>query len=306
LSDTICQDIVTGPVLWNVFFHDVALPASCNGGQEAMFADDLNVFKRFDVATPVEAINTDMQRTREAVHSWGRRNRVTFDASKEHIVIIHPLHGWGDTFKLLGCLIDVKLLMNEAIDNIVSHARPKMNALLRTRGIYNHKDMFQQFKTHIWGGMEYQNGVILHAAPSSLDKIDRLQRHYVHELQLTEESAFLDYNFAPPSLRRDIGILGFLHKRVLGQCHEAVVRMFPFLPVHEPWHDKQLDSHLYESTCRQVLFSRSVFGMVNIYNRLPQYVVDSASVSNFQKELTHIARHRCSNGLAWKNTFSTR
>ena len=56
---------------------------------------------------------------------------------------------------------------------------------------------------------------------TELAKKERLQRHYVHELSLTEASAFLYYNFAPPTLRRDIGILGFLHKRVLGECHNA-------------------------------------------------------------------------------------
>ena len=39
---------------------------------------------------------------------------------------------------------------------------------------------------------------------------------------------FLDYNFAPPCLRRDIGLLGFVHKRVLGQCHPAIKYFLPW------------------------------------------------------------------------------
>ena len=137
--------------------------------------------------------------------------------------------------------------MDEAIDHIISVARPKVNALLRTRGLYSQSQMFVQYKTHIWGFTEYQNGAILHACVSSLAKLDRLQSSFVHALNMTEEVAFLDHNFAPPTLRRDIGILGFLHKRVLNQCHPSVARLFPLLGSCPPYHNKQLDGHL--ETC---------------------------------------------------------
>ena len=34
---------------------------------------------------------------------------------------------------------------------------------------------------------------------------------------ISEEDAFLNFNFAPPSVRRDIGITGLFHKRLLGK-----------------------------------------------------------------------------------------
>ena len=218
-------------------FHDVIMPAKNQGGRAAMFADDLNVFKQFSMNVTNEAVKADMQKTKVETHAWGHRNRVTFDPSKEHIVVIHPLDGEGDSFKLLGCWINVQLQMEEAIDSIVSHVRPKIKALLRTRGLYNHSDMMNQYKSHVWGITEYQNGTIIHASSTALDKLERLQRHYVHELHLTKEVAFLDYNFAPPCLRRDIGILGFLHKRVLGKCHPSVQEFFPPAAPSAYWHD---------------------------------------------------------------------
>ena len=52
-----------------------------------MFADDLNVFRKFDR----NADNGDIMRTmhvcRERIHKWGRVNRVAFDSAKEHIII---------------------------------------------------------------------------------------------------------------------------------------------------------------------------------------------------------------------------
>ena len=79
LDDQVFQGTVLGPPLWNAFFADVAVPASAEGGQEAMFADDLNVFKLFDQHLSFEEVVVDLAKCRAGVHKWGRANRVTFD-----------------------------------------------------------------------------------------------------------------------------------------------------------------------------------------------------------------------------------
>ena len=68
---------------------------------------------------------------------------------KEHIVILHPIHGVGDTFRLLGCYADAKLVMNQAVDKILAQVRPKIQAILRTKPHYPTKDLIGQFKTHM-------------------------------------------------------------------------------------------------------------------------------------------------------------
>jgi hypothetical protein len=117
-----------------------------------------------------------LQSCRECVHRWGRNHRVIFDASKEHLQVIHPIHGSGDDFKLLGCIVDVKLIMSNAIQDLLSQARPKVKAILRTRAHYDVANLIVQYKTHIWGIFESRNGAIYHAACSHLDRIDSLQR----------------------------------------------------------------------------------------------------------------------------------
>ena len=101
-----------------------------------------------------------MSQCRDTTHKWGRLNRVAFDAGKEHLVIIHPIHASGDPFKLLGCLVDCKLQMTQAIDKIIAQVRPKMWAILRTRAHYDRGTLVSQFKTHLWGLMEIHNGAI--------------------------------------------------------------------------------------------------------------------------------------------------
>ena len=237
LVDSIFQGTVLGPSLWNIFFHDVTEPASWRGGEPAMFADDLSVFKTYPADFPnIEAV-ADLSKTRDDVHKWGYRNRVEFDAQKEHIVILHPMHGEGDTFKLLGCLLDVKLNMEAMVDQTVAACRPKAKALLRTRAFYDTSSLLNQFIAHVWGFIGYKNGAVLHGS-TSIQKLDHVQKYFVKELRITEEMAFLDYNFAPLCLRRIIGILGFFHKRVLGLCHPAVIHLLPFSGMPSACHAK--------------------------------------------------------------------
>ena len=48
LEHVVFQGIVCSPILWNTFFVDVCEPAAEDGGREAIFDDDLNIFKFFD------------------------------------------------------------------------------------------------------------------------------------------------------------------------------------------------------------------------------------------------------------------
>ena len=110
---------------------------------------------------------------------------------------------------------------------------------------------------------------------------------------MNEEAAFLDFNFAPPSLRRDIGILGMLHKRVLGLAHPIFDRLLPFHceshGASTGSHTKQLYGHILQADFQLHLHNRSIFGMVHIYNRLSQEIIDSETVAFFQSKLTKLA-----------------
>ena len=272
-----------------------------------MFADDLNVFQRFKKGTPLQECKDVMVKCRDSVHKWGKTNRVSFDATKEHIMVIHPSESYGDTFKLLGCPMDVDLRMHSAVEQVLSKIRPKITAILRTRQYYSLENLILQFKTQIWGLIETNMGGYFHAASSLLDRIDGAQNRFLHELDVTPATAFLEFNFAPPSLRRNIGILGLLHKRVLGKCHPSFESLFPFESNPVRGHTKQLYGHWCEISAHQAIFNRSIFRMCDIYNNLPQHIVDTPSVHLFQKALTFKARQRCEDGNAdWALSFSRR
>jgi len=209
-------------------------------------------------------------------------------------------------------MVDTDLMMHSAIDQLLTKIRPKVTAILRTRAYYSVPQLLTQFKTHIWGWMEANMGGIFHAATYLLAKIDHVQFRFLRALGLTAEQTFLEFNFAPPKLRRNIGILGLLHKRVLGLCHPSFERLLPwynsrFTEARRLGHTKQLYGHWIEVTHCQGLFTRSIFGMVDIYNNLPQQAADASSVTAFQQYLIHIARSRCqSEDVAWSSSFCRR
>jgi hypothetical protein len=62
ICDTVFQGTVLGPTLWNVFFHDVSNAACIHNGTEKLFADDLNVFKRYALTDSVASIDENRKK----------------------------------------------------------------------------------------------------------------------------------------------------------------------------------------------------------------------------------------------------
>ena len=158
--------------------------------------------------------------------------------------------------------------------------------------------------------MEFHCEPYFHAAKTLLDKIDQDQRHFLEQLQVSVDKAFLNYNFAPTKLRRNLAILGLLQKRILGLCHPSYDKLLPwysqyFNDTRAGRHNKQLYGHWLEVTQHRTLFRNSIFGMIDIYNNLPQYVVDAQSVSYFQRLLTKMAKARSEPGeVEWESSFA--
>ena len=221
----------------------------------------------------------EMHQQRDVVHEWGATNRVQFEPSKEAFVVIYPINGSGEDFRMLGCVMDCKLLMHSAIDAIAKKVRPKIKNLLRMRAFYSVEDLVLQYKTHILPILECHNGAIFHAADSHLAVLDRLQHSFIHALGMTEATMFLEHNLAPLRLRRDIAILGLLHKCNLGQVHPLLCRLFrgryrPNFTFRARRHNKPLHTHIEGVRYLPGLYQRSLFNMANIYNMLPQAFLD--------------------------------
>ena len=109
-----------------------------------------------------------------------------------------------------------------------------------------------------------------------------MRRWFLHELDMSDIEAFAIHNFASPSLRRRIEILGFLHKRVLNECHPALAEFLLPMPGHAlRYHDRPLDSRWDDVRGHSRLYNRSLYMYILMYNRLPREIVETRSVCAF-------------------------
>ena len=227
IQDEVFQGTVLGQRFWNVFFKGIDDTIRQCFFRVAKFADDLTTYRNYRSSTCNDQIQEDLCECQQACHLWGVQRRVSFDASKEHFCILHKVQCSGDSFRLLGVMVDTKLTMEEEIRRIRRKVRPKIQAILNTRAYYDTTGLLQQYKAHVLCLLEQSSVAIYHAAQTHLDALDRLQRSFVEELGLSENEAFLAHNLAPLQLRRDIAALGLLHKIQLGEAHADFDGLFP-------------------------------------------------------------------------------
>ena len=314
LQNIVFQGTVLGPSLWNIFFADVHAPAEKKGAKERRFADDLSISKQYAATVDNEEVRADLRRSQADIHAWGRSNRVAFDPRKEEFAVLAARGGDAQTFRLLGPVLDEKLLMHECIDKLYRKAKQKARALLRCRRFFSIEDMLVLFTAHVRSLVEWCNGAIYHAAPSKLARLDSVQTSFLRHLELDERHAFLDFNLAPLRLRRDIGMLGVLWKISHGRAHPDLEALFPMAPSSVvPRHDTRAARRRHSlqmiNRCdgsQLIQLQRSLFGLVKVWNALPENFVYTQTVSSMQSKLTRASKNACLDGASgWQDMYST-
>ena len=110
----------------------------------------------------------------------------------------------------------------------------------------------------------------------------------------------MHFNLAPLRLRREISMLGVIHRCILGKGPPHFRQFFErdhSVPAFRAArrHTKQILD--VRNLSRSLNIARqSPLGMASIYNLLPQEVVDLTSISSFQRALTQLVRDRVSGG----------
>ena len=135
----------------------------------------------------------------------------------------------------------------------------------------------------------------------------------LNHVGISKEEALLQYRLAPLKSRRDIAMLGVIHRAVLGEGPDHFRKHFiakTSTTRHEgretlKRHDRQLETFRKGNFLEVV--PNSILGLVDIYNLLPAFAVDTKHVHEFQRilqgMLTQLAEKR-ENG--WENLFCPR
>ena len=130
---------------------------------------------------------------------------------------------------------------------------------------------------------------------------------------MSAQDAFLRFNLAPLQLRRDIGMLGALWKIAHGQAHIFLTEMFPLCGFQRDLPStrgvKRRHNLRFVDRCAGAQleqFSRSLFGLVRVWNDLPEKFVTLKTVKGFQIAVTRAARDACAAGVDnWERMFAT-
>ena len=312
LSNMVFQGTVWGPPLWNAFFGDCICAISCCGFEAVIYADDCNAFRCFPRNLANAVVQEHLSECQASVHAWGRANRVLFDAGKEETMIISTVDPTGGPVKLLGIEFDNKLVMATAVHKCATKAAWKTKALLRTHRFYSTVDLMMLYKSHVLSFIEYRTPGVHFASASVLKDIDDVQKRFLVQIGISEETAFMDFNLAPLNVRRDIAMLGCIHRAANCKGPPPLWRFFrraaPTIVTSTRstiCHTRQIAEWTRGRDLE--IMRRSAFGMIRVYNLLPQVVVDHVDVKSFQSALTQLVRNRLNSGdPTWRFLLSSR
>ena len=191
--------------------------------------------------------------------------------------------------------------MAAAVSQLVAEAGWKLRTLLRTRRFYTYADLVTLYKAHLFSFLEYRTPAIYHATRDVLARLDAVQSRFLTDAGISKEDALVHFHLAPLSVRRDIAMLGVIHRAVLGRGPAHFRKHFPLASqtlrkVVEP-----------RTLLRHLIVKRSVLGLVAVYNVLPASIVALNSVHEFQRALQHMVTERAKMGRGdWEDTLNPR
>ena len=121
---------------------------------------------------------------------------------------------------------------------------------------------------------------ISHAAPSDLLPLDEVLTRLLVRLGISHEAALMNFNLAPLSARRDMALLGIIHRAALRQgpphFHHFFIRARAFYGHSRVLYDPCVGRS-------QLYFRRSIFGLVAFYNTLLEEVIQLIAINAFQR-----------------------
>ena len=176
-----------------------------------------------------------------------------------------------------------------------------MISSIRTRRFYTDADLVVLYKAHLLSYLEYRTPALYHATRAVISRLDAVQHRFLSDVGVDDVSALVHFHLAPLSTRRDIAMLGLIHRTVLGKGPSQFTDFFRRDPQHST---KLVDPR---ASSRSALIKRSALGLVAVYNLLPHKVVCVKSVSAFQKGLQELIKSFAVTGHPkWSEALSPR
>ena len=84
--------------------------------------------------------------------------------------------------------------------------------ILRVRRFYGKEVLLRFYKSFVLSYLEFGTRAVYYVTDYALSLLDRVQERILTELQISETDGICQYSLAPLRCRRDIAMLGLLHR----------------------------------------------------------------------------------------------
>ena len=121
--------------------------------------------------------------------------------------------------------------MDACVHSLVTSATWKLKTLLRGQRYFTGVCMINFYKTQVLSYLEYRTAALYHATTTTLTPLDNLQNGFVRDtVGATDLEALFVFNLAPLRTRRDIAMLGIVHRAALRKGPPHLWRFFTHTP----------------------------------------------------------------------------
>ena len=216
----------------------------------------------------------------------------------------------GNNFKILGVDFDRRFVISDAICGFTSEMKWRVRSILKAQRYHTTKNMIHLCRANVLSYAEYRTAAI-YASVSLLKQVGRVQERFLEDVGIDAINALLVVSLAPLSLRRDIAMLGLIHRTMLCQSPEHFKQL---CYRDELEHRRTLrfkrhrfSLHEYIDGTQLPVVKRSVLDLVSVYNMLPTEIVEAKTVKTFQQLLQDLAKDcACRSHPQWDSSYSTR
>jgi hypothetical protein len=303
VTSGIPQGSVLGPILFVLFINDLPDMLKCC---VRLFADDTKVFKNIKDLSDTEALQEDLDKASDWSDAWLLR----FNASKckvMHIGRINPgvsynMREGGKQIpvekvtqeKDLGVIFDPELKFRHHINSVVNKANKISGLIKRTFDYLDQETIVRLYKTLVRPHLEYANAVWNPYHKKDIDKLEGVQRRTT---KLVKELKDLPY----ADRLRALDLPTLVYRRKRGD----MIQVFKIMNgidiidkslLFTPCTDSRTRGHqmkLFKPRARLTSTLNSFcYRVVDEWNSLPPWVIESKDVNAFKTNLDLVWRDR--------------
>ena len=113
-------------------------------------------------------------------------------------------------------MLELSLTMKSAVAKLQHVEMLRLHSILKLRRHYDVPELMTSYKARVLSYLEYRTPAIYHGAATLLEGVNAIQKRFLREIGMTPEEALMKFHSAPLTARRDMAMLGIIHRSVLG------------------------------------------------------------------------------------------